>query len=49
MITRFKAWLCARNLRRLEAEAQYYAVAYQAAKARYLAALIRESVKEDTQ
>lgn len=41
MIARFKAWLRARNLRRLEAEAHYYAVAYQQAKARYLAATIR--------
>jgi hypothetical protein len=41
MIARFKSWLRARNLRRLEAEAHYYSVAYQAAKARYMAAQIR--------
>jgi hypothetical protein len=41
MIAHLKAWLRAHNLRRLEAEAHYYAVAYQAAKARYLAATIR--------
>lgn len=41
MIAALLNWLRAYNLRKLEAEAQYYAVAYQAARARLLSAQVR--------
>ena len=42
MIAALRNWLRAYNLRKLEAEAEYYAVAYQAARARLLSAQVRE-------
>lgn len=41
MIAALREWLRAYNLRKLEAEAEYYAVAYQAARARLLSARVR--------
>lgn len=41
MIAALREWLRDYNLRKLEAEAEYYAVAYQAARARLLSAQVR--------
>ena len=46
MITALREWLRAYNLRKLEAEAEYYAVAYQAARARLMSAQVRDDNKD---
>jgi hypothetical protein len=47
MIARFKSWYRAHHLKRLEAEAQYYATAFAQAKMRLLSAQLQ--AKEDSE